>query len=561
MVLPRVIFCLAIALLLSVFSAQCEDAASVSFEQRGVAAEPLEASRTITYVVHLQPQNAMAMKSLELDVGPDANDMEASKTFTAEERSYLAPGEAKDFRFDVNFQSPEMRQGDFGKWLADKNETGVWDKAWYRLKITQLIGSPIVVENYEGHPRIYKPFENFRNGRVSPLKGTNQSTYAYEVEVQSNTNDTILMKVAPSQGELSKGMDKGSRNYTNVGAWQKLVWENISLGFDFNTAYYKFIGRKESETFGGPSWPVNYTYRNASVSPKRGLPENRFAYSLDFRAEKKLNVELNVWDIDSRIYRPAGMVPYDNVSNWVRLVWPEVRLTEDLEARGSSNYYFSFYYPGSDKPISTTRVESESYPGPEIVPIELRNASVQPYNGSLYLTAPQVGPISRLYTYTYSAEVNGCQGKGPVEIRLEVYDPVSGRWLNGGLQTYEPGMANLSCSVNFANLFNGPFLGETKYRFISNNIVLGEFPGPRIDTNFRNESATEAGARINYLVEVRSSLPRVPIALAFTTDNNKWQLNQDRRIYESRSQNWTTLVWNAYPRYYSIEFEALRGGT
>lgn len=559
MALPRVIFCLSIVLQLSILSAQCQDVASVFFEQRGVAAEPLEASRTITFAVHLQPQNAMAMKKLELDVGPDANDVEVSKTFTLEENSYLASGEAKDFRFDVNFLSPEMRQGDFGRWLLDKNETGVWDKAWYRLKITQFIGSPIVVENYEGHPRIYKPFENFRNGMVSPLKGTNQSTYTYEVEAQSNSNDSILMKVAPSQN--GPWTEKGSRNYTNVGAWQKLVWENISLGFDFNTAYYKFAGRKESETFGGPSWPVNYTYRNASVSPTRGLPESHFNYGFDFRAEKRLNVELNVWDVDTRIYRSAGTVLYDNVSNWERLVWPDIRLTEDPEARGSSNYYFSVYYPGSEKPISTTKAESDSYPGPEIVPIELRNASVQPYNGSLYLTSPQSGSISRLYTYTYSAEVNGCQNKGPVEIRLEIYDPVSRRWLNGGLQTYEPGMANLSYAVNFANLFNGPFLGETKYRFISNDIVLGEFPGPWIDTNFRNESATETGRMINYQVEVRSSLPRVPVALDYTTDNSRWQMNQDRRIYESRSQNWTTLTWKAYPRYYSVEFEAVREET
>ena len=555
MALPKVVFCLVIALMLSVFTAQCQDVASVSFEQRGAVAEPLEASRTVTYVIHIQPVNAIAIKKIELEVGPDVDDMSVSKDFTVEDQSlYLKPGDSKDFRFDVNFQSPEMRQGDFGKWISDKNETGIWDKAWYRLKITQFIGSPMVVENYEGHPKIFKPFEDFRNAGISPLKGTNQSTYSYEIEAQSNSNDTILMEVAPSQN--GPWTEKGSRNYTDVGSWQKLVWDNISLGFDFNTAYYKFAGRKESEVFGGPSWPVNYTYRNASVSPERGLPDTRFDYALDFRAERKLNVELSVWDIDSRTYKSEGMMPYDNVSNWQTLVWPNIRLTENPDTRGSSNYYFSFYYPGSELPISTMKVEEGSYPGPDIVPIALSNATVSPANGSLYLTSPQSGSISRLYTYTYTADVNG---SNMAEIRLEVYNPATSRWLSGGSQTYDPGMTNLSYTVNFANLFNSPFLGETKYRFMSNDIVLGEFPGPMIDTNFRNESAVEAGARINYLVQVRSLLLKVPIALDFTTDNNKWQENQDRRSYESESQNWTTLTWNGYPRYYSVEFEALRG--
>jgi hypothetical protein len=62
MALPKVVFCLSIALMLSVFTAQSQDVASVFFEQRGAAAEPLEASRTISYVIHIQPTNAMAIR-------------------------------------------------------------------------------------------------------------------------------------------------------------------------------------------------------------------------------------------------------------------------------------------------------------------------------------------------------------------------------------------------------------------------------------------------------------------------------------------------------------------
>ena len=553
--LSRVMFYLAVIIFVSTFSAQCENGALISFDQQGIG-EPFEAGRSVAYHIHIQPVNAMAIKTIELEVGPDSNNMGVSKKFSSGDLSiYLKQGESKDLRFEVNFQSPEFRQGDFGKWLSDKNETGVWDKAWYHAKISQFIGEPIILENYEGHPRLFKPFEEFRNAKVNPSMGTNQSIYSYEVEVQSNSNDTVLMEVSPSKN--GPWSEKGSQKYSNVGTWQKLIWDNVSLDFDFNTAYYKFIGRKESEIFGGPSWPVNYTYKNASVDPMRGLPESLFTYGLDFKAEKKLNVELNVWDISSRMYKSAGMVPYENVSHWTRLVWPRIRLTEDLETRGSSNYYFSFYYLGSEKPISTTKEEADAYVGPEIVPIAIKDSHVEPYNGSLYFTTPLQGPISRVYTYTYDARIS--EGMQRAEIRLEVYDPVAEKWLDEGLQTYEPGMTDLSYNVNLANIIKGPFLGELKYRFISDSAVLGEFAGPLIDVNFRNESASEAGAKINYEVEVRSLLPNATIALDYTTDNNVWQAHRDTRIYSSDSQEWKVLKWNAYPRYYAYEFEALRG--
>jgi len=558
MISSRAMLCLVAVLLLGIFSGQGQDQAWISFDQRGMTTEPFEASRSVTYDIHVQPSAALAIKKIELEVGPDFDNMDTSKKFISSDLGiYLEQGAGKDFRFDVNFQSPEMRKGDFGKWLLDKNSTGAWDRTWYRAMITQVIGDPIIIENYEGHPKLIKLFEQFRNGKVSPLKGTNQSAYSYEVEVQSNSNDTITMKVAPSQN--GPWEERGTRNYTNVGTWQKLKWDNIMLGFDFNTAHFKFLGRKESDVFGGPSWPVNYTYRNASVNPKRGLPESRFSYGLDFKAEKRLIVELNVWDIDSKTFRSAGTVPYENISNWERLAWPDIRLTEDSEARGASSFYFGFYYPGSDRPISTSRIEASAYSGPEIVPIDLKGSTVEPRNSSLYFTNPLPGAISRVYTCTYTAEINGSQGKGPVEIRLELYDPVASRWIDAGLQTYEPGMSNLSYTVNTANLFKGPFLGEAKYRFISNDKVLGEFSGPYIDVNLRNESAAEAGTKISYQVEVRSSHPKMPIALAYTTDNNRWQLHQDMRIYSSDSNEWKVLEWRSYPRYYAYEFEALRG--
>jgi hypothetical protein len=647
---------LLIALSLSVFTVQCEDAVFVSFDQRGTIGEPFEVSRTIAYDIHIQPADAMAIKKLELEVGPDFDDMAISKKFSAGDLSfYIGKDEAKDLRFEVNFQSPEMRGGDFGKWLSDKNETGVWDRAWYHLKITQVIGDAIEVQNYEGHPRLFKPFEEFRNAKVSPSKGTNQSAYSYSVEVQSNSNDVVALKVSPTMN--GPWEDMGSKNYTLVGVWQKLAWDNISLNFDFNTAYYKFTGRKESDISGGPSWPVNYTYKNASVRPGKGLFDGSFTYGLDFMAEKRLNVDLNIWDIDSKTYRPVGTISYDNVSNWQHLVWPDIRLSENPDAEGSSSYYFSFYYPGSDKPIATTKDEEGTYAGPDIVLMEFENASVSPregtvlapfvysvdvnakppkdveletlapgnssrwmsqgtvtydgsakrlqwpdvkvdgladgdakyrfksgrstsdifpgptinsfninasvtpYNGSLYFTAPIRGQIDHVYTYTYSAEFKPTENLEPIVINLEVFDPVSGEWIYVARRTYDPSQRFLNFTVNFAelSLFAKPFLGESKFRFVSEEgiPISKEFPGPDILVNFRNETHIEGATSRTYRVEVRSSLPNLPIALAYTQDNNLWKNNPSTRNYTSNNSEWKTLEWANYPKYYGIEYVAL----
>jgi hypothetical protein len=645
-----------IALTLGTFTAQCEDAVYVSFDQPGTIGEPLEVSRTIDYDIHIQPADAMAIKKLELEIGPDFDDMAISKKFSSGNLSfYVGKDTSKDLRFEVNFQSPEMRQGDFGKWLSDKNETGAWDRAWYHLEITQVIGDAIEVQNYDGHPRLFKPFEEFRNAKVFPSLGTNQSAYSYSADVQSNSNDVVALKVSPTRN--GPWEDMGSKNYTLVGAWQKLVWDNISLDFDFNTAYYKFAGRKESEISGGPSWPVNYTYKNPSVSPGKGLFDSSFTYGLDFTAEKRLNVELNIWDVDGKTYRPVGTISYDNVSSWEHLVWPDIRLSENPDAEGSSSYYFSIYYPGSERPIATTKDEAGAYLGPDIVPMEFENASaspeegtilspfvysvdvnarppkdveletlapgnsskwisqgtvtydgstrrlqwpdvkvdgiaggdakyrfrsgrstsetfsgptinpfdinasVMPCNGSLYDTTPIRGQIDHVYTYDYSAEFKPAENLEPIVINLEVFDPVSEDWIHVARRTYDPSQRFLNFTVNFAelSLFEKPFLGESKFRFVSEEGVpiSKEFPGPYILVNFRNETHAEGPTSRTYSVEVRSSLSNLSVALAYTQDNNLWKDNPSTRMYASNNSEWKTLEWANFPKYYGIEYVAL----
>ncbi|TFH50652.1 MAG: hypothetical protein E4G89_02965 [Methanothrix sp.] len=141
------------------------------------------------------------------------------------------------------------------------------------------------------------------------------------------------------------------------------------------------------------------------------------------------------------------------------------------------------------------------------------------------------------------------------EVRLEVYDPSSESWLYAGSQTYDGSKTKMVFKVNFAGLpFQEPFLGETKYRLLASGEPLGEYSGPNVDVNLRNERYTAEGKNLTYQCEVRSSLPKVDIALAYTKNNVKWQTG-DRKTYESSTQEWKLLKWEKYPKYYAYEFE------
>lgn len=639
--------------LLIISISYAEDA--VSFMQTGSSNEPFDVDGTIAYNIPINNSIGYNMLyTVTLTIGSDKDNPYIMKNF---EKSQNVNAHSVSYAtFNVNLRSSEIYKGDFAKWALDKNDTSIWEKAWYHAEITPLVGKSISLEGYNGHPQLIKPVFKFENQRVNPTEGNNKDLYSYEVMVLGNYRDNISLQVAPSiEGPW---IDLGSQEYSTPNQQQTLRWGNNRLDFDFNKAYYKFTGRKSSKVFGGPFWPVAVEYRNSSVIPGRGLLNTFFSYSLEVNSSKSIDVGLNVLDVATKTFKAVGRRSYGNNSRWEKLDWSDIRPSDIPGSEGSSNYYYSFYYPGDETPFNSTLDKSGSYyQGPEIVLMEFKNAtvtpqngsvltpfnysieintalpradvelqtsdpgsavwrsqglltydgsnkilhwndvsidgwsggstsyrflsdeshsdvysgpaingsmitrsSVEPYNGSLYFTNILEGSIARVYTLIFAADMSQAKGREPVDINLEIYDPVARTWINAGTQTYDPSRSMLNFTVNMARLsFKGPFLGETRYRFVSNDRMLGEFAGPYIDVNFRNESAVEAGSKITYRTEVRSSLPKLAVALDYTADNIKWLSHPDKRIYESGTEEWKILEWKEYPRYYAYEFEALRG--
>jgi hypothetical protein len=282
-------------------------------------------------------------------------------------------------------------------------------------------------------------------------------------------------------------------------------------------------------------------FSQASVTPGNGSAFTGFTYCVNVQSDlKNFDVELFTQEPGSTKWVSQGTIPYNGTSQF--LCWPEVQI--DGSEYGMANYRFS---SGS--------ASSGIFPGPSIEPVSFVNSTISPAHGPLYITTPLMGEISRVYTYTVAVEFMRPLASDMKEVRLEVFDPSSESWLYAGSQTYDPSKTRIVFKVNFAGLqFQEPFLGETKYRLLASGEDLGEFAGPNIDVNLRNEQAIAQGKNYTYQLEVRSSLTKVDIALAYTRNNVNW-LKGDKRTYESSNQEWKLLKWEKYPKHYAYEFE------
>jgi len=282
-------------------------------------------------------------------------------------------------------------------------------------------------------------------------------------------------------------------------------------------------------------------FDQAYVTPANGSIFTGFTYCVNVQSSlKNYDVELFTQEPNSTKWISQGTIPYNGTSQV--LCWPEVVI--DGSHYGMAKYRFSSGLSASD-----------IFEGPSIEPVTFINATISPINGPLYITTPLLGEISRVYMYTISVQFSKPLAGNMKEVRLEVYDPSSESWLYAGSQTYDAAKTRMVFKVNFAGLpFQEPFLGETRYRLLASGEDLGEFVGPTIDVNLRNERAIAQGKNYTYQLEVRSSLPKIDIALAYTKNNVNWQKG-DKRTYESTNQEWKALKWEKYPKYYAYEFE------
>ncbi len=516
---------------------------SVSTSQQSILREPFDAGQNIIYNVHLEGVENSMRYTVEMSVGPSDLERVVSKSFSTDINAN--PGSSNTAQFQVNFQSSDLKRGEFGNWLSDQNRTEVWKKAWYKVKVTSLnpFEKPFEKEDYTGRPALVKVIEEFKDSQVTPKKGTNADRFEYQVSVFSTVQDNLTLEVGPTRN--GPWTTVGVQDYTTPGSWQILKWSNISLDFDFTSAAYRISGRRE-KVFDGPSWPVDVVFQNNSISPEWGPFDMPFTYSIDVLATKPIDVELNVWDVGNKRYNSAGRLRYSSPGQWEKLEWKDVKITPVTDASGESKYYYSFYHEGSESAISTTYEKTgKYYSGPVISVIGLSNWTVTPRNGTLF--SP----------YTYSVQVLTRLPK--CGIKLQTAPPGSDIWLDKGTITYS-GINNTLVWKSISFDPNNEEVGNASYRFVWEDTVLGEFSGPNIDVAQRRItwSPIRGTDRFDYGVEVKSSRPVLTIEMVYTNDGLVWERSNLTQKYESVASEWKELIWENQPWHKTIRFDVLR---
>ena len=319
-------------------TAQAADV-SVSFAQGGSSKEPLDVAKPITYNVKLVGVSSAMRYVVTITMGPDLNDTTNCISFT---KSFNAqPGASNVVQFDVNFMEPQFRRDEFGRWVADANRTEAWSGAWWKISVTDLdpFTADIYASDYSGRPQLVKFVWQLRDATVTPSQGTNSEHFTYQVQLFSTVQDNLLLEVAPSPE--GNWISIGESNYTTPNSWQTLTWSNVTIPFDFGAAAYRFTGRKQ-QIFEGPFWPIPIQFKNNTLYPQFELPRSAFSYSLEVNATKPIDVILNVLDVGTGKYFPAGVRSYRNNSTWEMLNWSGIKVTSLEEIVGQSSYYFSW---------------------------------------------------------------------------------------------------------------------------------------------------------------------------------------------------------------------------
>lgn len=529
-------------LIMGLMPAQCTEVL-IKIDQVGAMKEPFNVGKSVFYTIIISNASHPMSYDLEMNIGPDIDDPSNKKT-------YSVPFEMRTKRvndpiiFEVNFQDPDLRKGEFSKWLIEKNQTGAWEKAWYNLEFKMrhggsfATGSPFYVEpkrDYTGRPALIKPFEEFE-ADVTPREGTNENNFTYRLDVLSSEADKIKLEIASARD--GPWTDLGSQDYATPGSHQILIWPNKTLGFDFSVGYYRFTGKKQSDIFEGPFWPVQVNFDNATVKPPSGTPDKKFTYTLDLNASRSIEVVLNVLDVGTGKYFSAGRQSYANSSQWQRINWNNIGVTSQEEAIGQSSYYFSFHYPGSERYLNTTKnIKGSSYLGPNLSIVNIIS-NVAPLNGTVYTP------------FTYTARID--TSKPMSNIELEILPPGSRIFAPQGPQKYDRNDGILIWpNISFKAYPDA--LGMARYRFVVDGKSMpDEYPGPEIDVAVRKESAKPITGtdKFDYSAEVRSTRPQLEMELLYTDDGVTWERSGILKSYNrtlalaSNPEGWMALTWN-----------------
>lgn len=210
----------------------------------------------------------------------------------------------------------------------------------------------------------------------------------------------------------------GSENYTKDG-WKTLNFTNIRLSLfnlSFNaSANFTFEGIVNKSKNITIPYDINLSWRNNSCTSK-GWCNETFNYSIEVKAEKEGEVELQI-KCEEDDWEPKGKRQiYNKTSEWQAMNWTNISKPCG-EYEGNTSYKFVFYLGGKKNN------ETTPYTGPKLfIPINIsfNNPTVKPEGGCIYSESDALKyfKIDKIFNYS----VNMWANKNTT-VKLIVTDP------------------------------------------------------------------------------------------------------------------------------------------
>jgi hypothetical protein len=289
--------------------------------------------------------------------------------------------------------------------------------AKYRFKFVpkEIIN---VSETYSNESGSYGPEiieEKFRNEKVFPKKGTEETSFNFSVDVKASKNETINLSVSCDEGpwEVIR-----SESYTKDG-WETLNFTNITLSssnLSFNASvnciFEGIVNKSKNITI---PYDINLSWRNNSCTPLKGWCTESYNYSIDVKAEKSGTVELQIKSKDD--WEPKGeRKPYNKPSEWQQAMnWTNI--SECGEYEGNTSYKFVFYLEGK------YNNETISYTGPKLfIPINISFTEnfAEPNYGVYYNFKDDIFNDTSSTLFNFSINVTADK---PTTLKLMLTDP------------------------------------------------------------------------------------------------------------------------------------------
>lgn len=512
-------------------------------------------------------------KLISLDYTPIVFVDERNETFQVVKAEVASPQGRGTLKLSLTGPDKEIADSVEGGDLGDGKYLYSWSEPFnrenvgssYKISLAYALdeglyefGDRIMTVALEGNgaPQIWEPTLDLEYDRTLyiPKEGEAEEVISATILYPEGSGPLELTVAGKLDGDVKDGTELGDGKY--LYSWS-VPFDRTDIGksYAISLVYshptlpggeYKFADRYMNvEGVSPPGDGVEFSAPR--VDPDNGSTFTSYTYCIDIITNlSSCDVELQTLDPGSSIWTPRGIAHYDGSSK--TLCWPDRKIDGDEDGRAKYRFVCGEYKSGE-------------YVGPTIRSLNIAGR-VEPRNGSLYITEPLEG-IEDVYSYDYYVEIETLPGQEPMTVDLEIYDPLARSWIFAASQEYDPSQRWLNYTVNFAKLnFREPFLGESKYRLVSDGKTLNESLGPNVTVNFRGESAERmSDGTFAYRVSVRSSITPLDVYVYYTNDGRTWQRSSQKPVREySATGQWQDLEWRNMPRYQKLEFVADLGG-